>query len=544
MDRESVVVVGAGPVGLAMAAELARHGVRPRVIDAAEGTTTHSKALVVHARSLELLERMGCVDGFLEAGLRCTRVGFYAKDRHLGHLSLADMPSRHRGALLVPQSVTERLLEEHLEGLGVTVERLTRVTALAQDPDAVHLEAEGPGGRETIEADWLVGCDGARSMVRNALGLSFEGTTLEGTWLLGDVMLDWPLPAEEMAFFMGADGAMAFFPFGGGRARIMFAVDDARDAAIDPAETECLLAERGPTGARMREHIWGSRFTINERMVGTFGRGRCFVAGDAAHIHSPAGGQGLNTGIQDAANLAWKLAAVVTGRAAAAPLLGSYSAERSPVAADVLSFSHRLLRPALVGGRVRALVRDAGVMAMLRSPVASRMRGAMSELGIGYEDGPLSVESGRRQGLRAGARLPDAPLAGADGPVRLHELMRASVPVLLLLGGDSMSPGHPGLVALATTATGMLGDGMEAFVVSQGPAPEGPGGAVRTLSDADGVLHREVRASGPTALVVRPDGYVGLRLEPPSLAGIVDYMSTVLGWRLGAPRRTGAAVPA
>lgn len=286
-----------------------------------------------------------------------------------------------------------------------------------------------------MRAGWLVGADGARSRVRQTLGLLFDGVTEPGTFLLADAVMDWPLPADEIAIFWHRAGVMAYFPVRPGIGRIVASVDVGRDAPPSLDDVRVVVAERGSFGAVAHETTWRSRSVINERKVPDYRGGRCFVVGDAAHIHSPAGGQGMNTGMQDAANLAWKLAAVLGGLADPEPLLASYCAERSPVAEHVLAMAGRMTRVATMRGGASRRLRDRLARVVLALPPARRrLRDDLSELGVADRASPIVRDAGAgRRGLRAGDRLPDAPLPGPSGRVRLHERMRDSTPTLLLL---------------------------------------------------------------------------------------------------------------
>src|SRR5665213_564544 len=282
MSNVTVLIAGAGPVGLALAVELTRWGVPCRIVEKAEAATPYSKALVVWPRTLEHFATAGCAAEFLDAGRPITRAEIRAGTRRIARIDFTGIETPYPYALFVPQSETERLLEEYLGRLGVTVERRIELTGFTPGPDSVVATLRrADGGAEHVAADYLIGCDGAHSAVRHGLGMEFSGVSEQGVWMLGDLQL------------------------------------------------------RGPGGLTAHDPVWLSLFHINERKVADYRRGRVFLAGDAAHIHSPAGGQGMNTGIQDSVNLAWKLALVSRGHARPV-LLATYSPERSAVGAMVL----------------------------------------------------------------------------------------------------------------------------------------------------------------------------------------------------------------
>ncbi len=247
---------------------------------------------------------------------------------------------------MLAQSETERLLAAHLDRVGVMVERRVELTALADHGDHVQAtlrHADGPD--ETVRCAWLVGCDGAHSTVRKGIGVDFTGHAEPNDWMLADCRVEGPLPQDELSMFWHARGVLAFFPFAPGRCRVIADLGPAHGTGRPPdptlADVQAAVDERGPPGVLLSEPHWLSGFRINERKVADYRRGRVFLAGDAAHIHSPAGGQGMNTGMQDAWNLAWKLALVQTG-AALPSLLDSYSHERSRVGETVLKNAARL----------------------------------------------------------------------------------------------------------------------------------------------------------------------------------------------------------
>jgi 2-polyprenyl-6-methoxyphenol hydroxylase-like FAD-dependent oxidoreductase len=403
-----------------MAAELARYRVPVRIVDKAPARTDKSKALAVWARTLELLERAGCAEAFAATGLKTGAADVLAGGKTIARVTFEHVASPFDYLLLIPQSETERLLEAHLESLGTKVERGVELTGFADSGDAVSCTIRrADGTSETVAASWLVGCDGAHSLVRQTLGLTFGGDTLETHFVLADVRVaGLAAPANELAIFWHEDGIAVFFPISPGRYRIIADVGSAPRHDPTLEEIQAIVDRRAPGGVRVSAPIWLAGFGVNERKVRDYRVGRVFVAGDAAHIHSPAGGQGMNTGMQDAFNLAWKLA-LVEHALAGPELLESYSPERSAVAAQVLSDSGRLTRVAMARNHV---VQD------LRNFVAHRILGLsgtqhaladrLSEITVGYPDSPLNAGSARGlKGPRAGERiLAGRPFGAGDRP--------------------------------------------------------------------------------------------------------------------------------
>ncbi len=419
--RQDVLVVGAGPVGLTMAAELARYGVGVRIVDKAAERSDKSKALVLWSRSLELIDRMGCGASFVTAGIKVHGARIFAGGGEIAHISLDGLDTPHPYALMLPQSETERLMEQHLNSLGVKVEREVDLLQFDARTDGVTATlGHSDMHQEVVDAGWMIGCDGAHSTVRHLLGMQFEGDTLPSSWLLADLHLSGDVTPDEIVNYWHSDGVLVLFPIAPGRYRI---IADAGEVApgerpADPtlAQVQAVLDQRGPGGIQASDPVWLAGFVINERKVADYRAGRVFLAGDAAHIHSPAGGQGMNTGMQDACNLAWKLALVCRGVTAHEPLLDSYSAERSEIGRKVLRDAGRLTAMAtLKGGVLQALRNHAASLALGLAPVRRVITNAMAELSIGYPDGPLTrAEGGHRGGPAAGER---APVAGTGQPV-------------------------------------------------------------------------------------------------------------------------------
>lgn len=395
-----VLVIGAGPVGLIMAAELARYGTPVRIIDRLPARTTQSRALAIWPRTLELLDASGCADAFIATGLRASAVSLHAGNRTLARIPFGTIASSFNYLLMIPQSETERLLEEHLKAFGMTVERGFELTDFVDRDDGVSCTLMHAGGRiEILEAAWLIGCDGAHSFVRTTLGLTFEGDTLHTGFVLADVhVAGLAAPPDEPAIFWHPAGAVMFFPISRGRYRVIADLGSAPLHTPDLGEIQAIVDRRGPGGVILSDPVWLSDFGVNERKVRAYRKGRVFVAGDAAHIHSPAGGQGMNMGMQDAFNLAWKLA-LVERQEARPGLLDSYSIERSRVAQQILSDSSHMMRVVLLRNHLAQRVRNFIVTQGFRIPgmrraIANRLSGIL----IAYPDSPLNMGSAR--GLR------------------------------------------------------------------------------------------------------------------------------------------------
>jgi 2-polyprenyl-6-methoxyphenol hydroxylase-like FAD-dependent oxidoreductase len=408
-----VLVIGAGPVGLTMAAEAARYGLSVRIIDKAANASTTSKALVIWSRTLELFDRMGCTKGFLSAGIRSHGASMRHGHTVLGAARLDSIPSAYNFGLMVPQRDTERLMTAHLATFGVEVERKIELTRFATTADHVEATLRLADGRaETVEARWLVGCDGAHSTVRHQLGIAFDGKPQGDDWFLADVRLEGEgaPPHDEVTVYLHRDGLFVVFPMPKGRARVVGTVGKTDPDHPRPNPTldqvQALADSRTGAGFRVIDPEWLSTFRVQERKVHDYRHGPIFLAGDASHIHSPAGGQGMNTGMQDAINLAWKLAMVANG-AAAPGLLDSYSPERSAVGDMVLHNATRLTDMATLSNPAAQAVRNLAMRFMMGlHTVRDRMATEMSETGIAYSDSPLSVGAKHApHGVAAGERM-------------------------------------------------------------------------------------------------------------------------------------------
>lgn len=413
--RPEVLIIGAGPVGLTLAIELTRYGVPLRIVDKAPARTDKSKALVLWTRTLELLERGPGSARFIDAGFKVNAVNMISGDKLIGHVDMSSIDSPHNYALMIPQADTERVLEEYLGELGVKVERSVEATALSvADKSVEAVLRRADGSQETVSAAWLAGCDGAHSVVRHSVGATFDGETNDSDWILADIhMRGYPCPDTEVSVYWDKEGVFVIFPISPGRYRLI--ADQPASAAEHPPtptldQVQALMNRRGPAGMEAYDPIWLAGFRINGRKVSSYRWGRAFLLGDAAHVHSPAGGQGMNTGMQDAFNLAWKLALVIQGSCAES-LLDSYSAERSAVGDEVLKAAGRLTTIGTLRNPVLQTIRNVVGHAVLGlAPVRRAFADNMSELSIGYPDSPLNGAAHTPDGPKPGQRL--APVKG------------------------------------------------------------------------------------------------------------------------------------
>lgn len=385
---DPVVVVGAGPCGLVAACELRRRGVAVRVLEAEAQAATGSRAIILWPPTLEVLDELGVLEAARAGGVTARALAY-----HMGGGVLRLELGAENEPLLLPQEVTGRLLERALIGLGGQVEYGVRVTGVADTEDAVTVRYQGPDGAPgSVRASWVVGADGLGSTVRRELGTEFAGDAVESRFLLAEGEVRGEFAREEVHYFLGPAGVLLLSPLPGGRARISGPVP--ADLPLTQEAVQEVLDRRGPGGLEFAEPSAIADFTSQERIAAELRTGRVFLVGDAAHVHSAVGGQGLNLGVQDARNLGWKLAGVVGGTLAPA-VLDSYGPERREVAEQVVRTTGRMIRQA-AAGPVRARLRNGvwrlmDATGVLRRWYAPMLAGRLTR----YRSGALGGGAGR-----------------------------------------------------------------------------------------------------------------------------------------------------
>jgi 2-polyprenyl-6-methoxyphenol hydroxylase-like FAD-dependent oxidoreductase len=511
--RYDVAVVGGGPVGMWLAAELLRGGVRPVVLERRATRPPYSKAFTIYPRTMEQLAMRGIIGRWLEEGTPVPSSHFaLMKNR----LDFSFLPTRYPYTLFLPQRRTEELLEEHLAELGVPYLRQHAVTGLRQDEAGVDLEVDTPGGQVGIRAGYAVGCDGATSAVRAAAGIEFGGNPETWRSILGDVELADPPPTPAMTLNQPG-GSLYVLSVGGGLWRVAV-VDHATmyDPADKPVTFEDLQASAlrlagTDFGMRVSPDGWLSRVGNAARQAASYRSGRVLLAGDAAHIHYPAGGQGLNLGLQDAGNLAWKLAAEIRGEAPPG-LLDSYQAERYPVGLDViddaLAQCALIANPSREGIALRdrfneflgsqpSLCRELAIRLSglaIRYPAGGLVGGRDADLG-GARDADLG------SGSLAGRRVPDLDLDGAPADT-IFGLLHPARFVLLNLGSAAAAPaGYAGRLEVVTAQL----------------AADDP------------------EWTGVRALLIRPDGYIAWATDADDAPPLATWLGPALSANWGSP---------
>jgi 2-polyprenyl-6-methoxyphenol hydroxylase-like FAD-dependent oxidoreductase len=461
-----VLIVGAGPTGLMLGVQLARRGVRPLIVDRNPGPSVFSKALGVHARSLEIYSHLGIAERALELGMRAAAANLWVEGRRAARVPLGDIGrdlSPYPFLLVLAQDSNEHLLREVLRGLGVEVSWNTELADLEQRTGSVSaVLRQADGSIREIEARWVAGCDGPHGAVRDLCGIAFLGAPYEHVFYVADTMATGPMAPSELNVYLQRDGFQVFFPMRGpDRWRVVGILPQAlagRDN-LEFASVAPSISKQVGASLVFQECRWFSTYRIHHRRAERFRDRRCFLLGDAAHIHSPVGGQGMNTGLQDAYNLAWKLSLVIEGRAGEA-LLDSYEAERLPNAVRLLrttdrAFSFIVSSQWLAGSfRIRVLGK-AVAFAMGRDRMRKSVFRMISQIGIGY---PASILSETLPGLPG-----DAPIAGDRFPwlhlrfsidepaVDLFERLDDTRFNLIAIGQPSLPPVPPELEGLLVT---------------------------------------------------------------------------------------------
>ncbi|GLZ48965.1 oxygenase [Actinomycetospora sp. NBRC 106375] len=497
-----VLVAGAGPVGLLAAWQLARWGVSVRLVDAASGPATTSRALGTHARSLEIYDQLGILGEIAPHGTRVNAFIRHQPDRVARvDFEFGDLATRFPYMFNVDQVITERVLRGQAAAAGVAVEWNTRLESFTLDEDGVTVAlAHGDGQehrQETVRARYLWGCDGGHSTVRKTLQLPLTGEAAH-TWLIADAVVHTDLDRDGVHWLFPAGGALMAFPFPDpGKWRLLDTTGQG-----DPDDPEQIarqfgtkLSEALGRDTDVESPSWASRFTIQQRAVPAMHVGRCFVSGDAAHVHSPASGQGLNTGIQDAYNLAWKLAMVIQGHADPV-LLDTYDTERVPIGQALLASTGEVMNTAMVD-TTSADTQDAD------RGFARQLIRTMSGLGIAYPDSPLTVPDDQPddqpgEGPRPGRRLTQISAADAQSPgwTVLRTALRTPAWHLLVFAGsnDASSP---------EPVTASLPAWLDRITISVGDD--------RGVRDPDGRVRDTLAATDGDWLLARPDGYLSAR---------------------------------
>jgi 2-polyprenyl-6-methoxyphenol hydroxylase-like FAD-dependent oxidoreductase len=509
-----VLIVGAGPTGLSLACQFIRHGVDFVIVEKNEGVTPYSKAIGVHARTLEIYEQLDLAERAVTEGTIAGKVRMLESGEVLGEVDLSNIGeglSAYPYMLLLEQSKNERLLYDYMRRHDKDVLWQTELESFTQSQAGVTAQVKtSTGETQTIEAKYLVGCDGPKSKVRHSLGLTFEGSTFERLFYVADVQIDWEFSHDALHVCLARNAVVAFFPMKGER---RYRIVGAFPEGFDKDEGEVLYEEierRIKDEAEVELDItrvdWFSTYKVHTRHVNRFSRGRCFLAGDAAHIHTPAGGQGMNTGIQDAYNLAWKMAYVLKGFASER-ILDTYNEERLPNAERLLRTTDRMFNLAAGTDWLVNLIRTTIFPPMAKfilsfDAVKTRFFPLISQIGINYRVGSLSKHNGDSEfEVKAGDRMPYFLIDGKSIYDRLRE---ARFHLLTFSDGES------DYGEFRDEVEGEYADLLDHHVVPLS----------QQVAEVFG-------ARGPFNVLLRPDNYVGFISQEIGLSRVRNYLSEI-----------------
>lgn len=545
-QQNSVLIVGAGPSGMTLALQLARYHVPLRIIEKHVSPLKLSKAAAIHARTLEIFADLGMIDTFLAEGQQVDILALRTRNADRLHLDFSQLKHTPYPFMLdLPQYRTEYILMQKLEETGITIERGVQLVDMHQENEQVQVRLRHENGQEEhVTASWLIGADGAKSTVRSLAGIEFLGEAYADDWVLCDAKIRWPLPRNEMTFSGDRNGIFGVFPLPGENTYRM-AYTQTRNAAgelVEPSKEDAQqsLQRTGIDGEVLDvEQFW--KFNLAHRQVTHSRQGRVFLVGDAAHIHTPFGGQGMNLGIADAYNLGWKLAYVIHGNAHDS-LLDSYQRERSRVIEGVIRTTHLGVTSMLVKEGRQATMRDILMQAIGATYILPRLLTfSFSQLAHSYRHSP--IVRGRALRLQAGDRAPDQRFF--DGTTQsykhLFDLTQGTQHTLLLFIGDNTRQ-HAALLQLLRESTQHYAALLDVHVIGTSyQRPSWLPSDVQYWSDRGKDLSLYHQFGIPTAYLVRPDKYIGFIGENPTWNGLEHYLQTVLMLELSSVRQTAFA---
>jgi 2-polyprenyl-6-methoxyphenol hydroxylase-like FAD-dependent oxidoreductase len=535
-NKTEVLVVGAGPVGLTMACELLRHGVSCRIIDKNQSATHESRALAIQARTLEVFKDIEIIDEVLLRGKITHGINAYTNKRHIAHIEfkLDNTDTPYPFLVILPQSDTEEILNNLLIKRGLKVERQVELKTFSQDERGVTaILVDGQGQEQTVDSHWLIGCDGAHSTVRHALNLPFPGSEYPEEFLLADVQLDWKFPDDEAHIFLTPEHTLAAFPCptsGFWRVINTKNTEESDNKKYIIEQIQDKIQAQGVEDVVVSNPIWTSVFRVHRRIASQFRVGRCFLCGDAAHIHSPAGGQGMNIGIQDAHNLAWKLSLAIA-QPAQDLLLDSYQAERYPVAAAVLSGSDLFTKAMTLGNPLSQHLRNQLLSFLTRFDwVQKHISKTLSELGFNYRKSPIVAEDRlaipgfhpftRRffaAAPHSGYLAPDVLFRESSNtqPQRLFEILKGTQHHLLLFVGKNPNiESYEKIKKFANLVNERYAHLVSVVLILPNKTSEEEfDWSGQKLIDTDGTLYNHYGAGSECLYLIRPDRYIGYRSQ-------------------------------
>lgn len=521
MSYIPVLIVGAGPSGLAMACELRRHGIPFRLIDKKPEATKTSNAAAIQSRTLEIFHQMGIADRFLARGLRCQGVSM-----HLGgttdSIIFDQIHSPYPYILMLPQSETESILSDRLMELGGTVERSTELNRIHAVDGRYEVSITRGDHNEVLACDWLLACDGAHSMVRECFSIPFLGDDLPENFLVADLTLETALPLDRIQLFSNTGKLLGLFPLGKYYRIVANAIPAV--APFRQADIDAMVQERTQGKCRVSELIWASPFWIHSRMAKTMRHQQVFFVGDSAHIHSPVGAQGMNTGIQDAHNLAWKLGLVLRGEGSV-KLLQSYEQERQPVIRQIVESTERMTKAMVSRWRIMNWARRLLFFTLSHSRrLQEKLSNRVTQVSIRYETSPIIQyeTTSKNKFVLPGLRAPDVIISGT---MHLHDYLKHPRHTVLIFTGDAASGrANEEAKVLFSWLRECYDPLVQAYIVAKNPIDL----ESSIILDPDGKLHACYGASESLLCIIRPDGVIGLVQNLLDEEAIQSYFSRLL----------------
>lgn len=517
-----VLIVGAGPTGLTMACELARRGIPFRIIDKKTAPTLASNATWVQTRTLELLDLMGIAPQFLKAGHPCSAINLYSAGKRLASIPLTGIDSTYPYILMVPQSETERLLQEHLATFHHNVEYAIELIDIKQENDIVIATLRLANGKEeTLRSDWLIGCDGINSFVREKCNIHFSGEDLNEQFIVADAYIDSFTSKNEIHVFCDQGTLFAASPLGDNKYRITanMHIDHPRKLFY-PQEVIDLVQDRGHGEYYVKDVTWISPFWIHGKVAKQLRHGSIFLAGDAAHVHSPAGGQGMNAGMQDAFNLAWKLALSIK-REAKDILLSSYQDERYPVVSEIVNQTEAFTKIALDDKAFLSKLQDfSDKVSHGDKALIAKISEMISQVSIRYTKSPIidnTIFTSEKSPL-PGERAPDVILSDKR---HFYAYMRDTFHhIFIFAGSEDIAKSQ----ALMQELEQFHPDLIKTHLVSKQPQMT----INNAIIDANDALHQRYHIDKPTVIIIRPDNYIAYRCETLSMPDIQRFLEKYL----------------
>lgn len=524
-SRLPVLIVGAGPTGLMMACELARYKIPFRIIDKNREPITNSNATWIQTQTLEIFDRVGIVGDFLKRGNRCQLINLYSEGQSLLQLPLDTIDSAFKFILMLPQSMTEKILRDHLHSLKQTVEMSCElISTKQQDHSVISVVRHANGKEETITSDWLIACDGANSTVRSQCGIKFEGVELTEQFMVADATMRSYSSVSEVSVFFDKETIFAAFPMGSNKYRIFANLHQTSPRKLFVAEEVKEIVDERSSGEFHVETIsWISPFWIHSRIINKLRHNAIFFAGDAAHIHSPVGGQGMNAGIQDAFNLAWKLALVVKGNANNS-LLDSYHAERHPVVSQTVDKTERLTKMALFEKDFQPKLEEFCKKCVDANENSNKIAMELTQLNTEYRKSPIidykvKVNS---NSPKQGERLPNVGLGNSD---RLFDKLHTNQHIALFFSGES--PQESELAEIKTMQKWMsetYPELVKPYLVTSMHLKK----SADIIADRDTMIHHHFNIKSACLYIIRPDNFIGYYSDKFNQDEINRYFQLIL----------------